>query len=393
LIVTHYTYLIIGGGMTTAAAVNGIREVDGEGSIGVISADTHMPYDRPPLSKKLWTGKKKEEEVFRSVPDDVTFQLNCRVQSLDVAQKQVTDGNGQVYTYDKLLLATGGRPRHLPFGGDNIIYYRSFNTYERLRGLADAHERFAVIGGGFIGSEIAAALAMNGKQVTMIFPEGEISERIFPADLAKFISDYYREKGVEVLAEAQVTGVLGEGTDLTVVTNDGRHIHAAGVVAGIGIVPNTALAEAAGLEVDDGILVSESLQTSNPNVYAAGDVARYPDAVLGTRRRVEHEDAANTMGKTAGQIMAGANVTYDHTPYFYSDLFELGYEAVGKLDSRLETFADWQEPLRKGVVYYLEDGRVVGVLLWDVWDKVNAATEVIAAGEQVKPADLKGRIS
>lgn len=389
---THYTYLIIGGGMTGSAAANGIRETDKEGSIGIISAESHMPYDRPHLSKKLWTGKKKFEEIFRGVPADATFHLSHRVQSLDLEQKQVVDEQGQVFTYDKLLLATGGRPRHLPFGEDNIIYYRSLNTYERLRGLTDAHERFVVIGGGFIGSEIAAALAINGKQVTMVFPEAEISERVFPADLAQFVSDHYREKGVEVLSGLQVTGVLGAGTDLMVVTQDGRHLHAAGVIAGIGIQPNTMLAEQAKLKVDNGIVVDSSLQTSHADVYAAGDVANFPDEVLGVRRRVEHEDAANTMGKTAGQIMAGAKVTYDHTPYFYSDMFELGYEAVGRLDSRLETVADWQEPFRKGVIYYMEDGRVRGALLWDVWDKVGEATALIQVGEQVTAAQLKGRI-
>jgi NADPH-dependent 2,4-dienoyl-CoA reductase/sulfur reductase-like enzyme len=189
-----------------------------------------------------------------------------------------------------------------------------------------------------------------------------------------------------------VTGLEGAGTDLRVVTQDGRRIPANAVVAGIGIQPNTQLAEAAGLKVEDGIIVDESLQTSHAGVYAAGDVARFPDALLGTARRVEHEDAANSMGKAAGRIMAGADETYDYSPMFYSDLFDLGYEAVGRLDSRMETVADWQEPFRKGVVYYLDDGRVRGVLLWNVWDKVDAAKEVIAAAEQVTASQLKGRI-
>jgi NADPH-dependent 2,4-dienoyl-CoA reductase/sulfur reductase-like enzyme len=210
--------------------------------------------------------------------------------------------------------------------------------------------------------------------------------------MVAFLNDFYREKGVEVLPGTQVTGLEGTGTTLRVVTGDGRRIPANGVVAGIGIQPDTALAEQMGLELDNGIVVDSTLRTSHPDVYAAGDVANYPDAVLGTRRRVEHEDAANTMGKTAGQAMAGAEVTYDHLPYFYSDLFELGYEAVGRLDSRLKTVMDWQEPFRKGVVYYLQDGRVVGVLLWDVWDKVEEARELIKAARQTKAADLKGRI-
>lgn len=389
---THYTYLIIGGGMTGAAAANGIREEDSEGSIGVFSMEPHMPYDRPPLSKKLWTGKKTLEDVFRQTPEDVDFHLGRRITFLQLDPKQVTVEHGEVYTFDKLLLATGGTPRELPFGGDSIIYYRTLDSYERLRGLANAHDRFVVIGGGFIGSEVAAALAMNDRQVTMLFPEGGICERIFPPEMVKFLNDYYREKGVEVLPGMQVTGLEGTGTTLRVVTADGRRLPANSVVAGIGIRPNTELAEQLGLEIENGIVVDSNLQTSHSDVYAAGDVANFPDAVLGIRRRVEHEDAANTMGKVAGQNMAGAKQRYDHTPYFYSDMFELGYEAVGRLDSRLETVADWQEPFHKGVVYYLDDGRVVGVLLWDVWDKVEEATELIKAGEEVTAEKLKGRI-
>lgn len=390
--VTHYTYLIIGGGMTGAAAANGIREEDSEGSIGVVSMEPHMPYDRPPLSKKLWTGQKTLEEIFRQTPEDVEFHLDRRITSVQLEPKQATAEDGEVFTFDKLLLATGGTPRELPFGGDSIIYYRTLDSYERLRGLANAHDRFVVIGGGFIGSEVAAALAMSDRQVTMLFPEGGICERIFPAEMVEFLNDYYREKGVEVLPGMQVTGLEGTGTTLRVVTADGRRLPANSVVAGIGIRPNTELAEQLGLKIENGIVVDSTLQTSHPDVYAAGDVANYPDAVLGMRRRVEHEDAANTMGKVAGKNMAGAKQSYDHTPYFYSDMFELGYEAVGRLDSRLETVADWQEPLRKGVVYYMDDGRVVGVLLWDVWDKVEEATELIKAGEQVTAAKLKGRI-
>ncbi len=163
-------------------------------------------------------------------------------------------------------------------------------------------------------------------------------------------------------------------------------------MAGIGVTPNTDLAKAAGLEVDNGIRVNESLQTSDPHIYAAGDVANYPDALLGTHRRVEHEDAANSMGKTAGQAMAGAAVTYDYSPMFYSDLFDLGYEAVGELDARLEIVADWQEPYQKGVIYYLRDNLVRGVLLWNTWDQVDAARALIAERTPLSRADLAGRL-
>jgi NADPH-dependent 2,4-dienoyl-CoA reductase/sulfur reductase-like enzyme len=249
-----------------------------------------------------------------------------------------------------------------------------------------------VIGGGFIGSEIAAALAMQGKQVTMIFPDQGIAQRVFPPEVMSYVTQYYRDKGVEVLANERVNGLEGTGERLTVLTESGRRIESNGVVAGIGIQPNVALAQAAGLAVDNGIVVNHSLQTSNPDVYAAGDVANFYDGALGVRRRVEHEACANGMGKAAGRAMAGDESGYDKSPMFYSDLFDLGYEAVGEIDSRLATVIDWQEPFQKGVLYYLKEGCLRGVLLWNVWGQVDAARELIAAGEPVTPEKLAGRI-
>ena len=387
-----YPYLIVGGGMTAAAAIEGIREVDGQAVIGVITVEPHRPYNRPPLSKSLWTGKKTEDQIWRPAPEGVDFHLGRMAQSLELADKRVVDDQGTAHGYDKLLLATGGRPRRLPFGGEQIIYFRTLDSYRRLRGLASAQQRFGVLGGGFIGSEIAAALAMQGKQVSMIFPEPGIGHVVFPPDLSSFLNGFFRQKGVEVVPGELVAGLSGQEPRLSLQTDKGRSLEAAGVVAGLGIQPNTQLAEQAGLEVENGILVDERLQTSHPDVYAAGDVARFPDALLGVPRRVEHEDAANSQGRIAGRAMAGADDRYLDSPYFYSDLFELGYEAVGEVDSRLETVPDWQEPFRKGVVYYLREGRVRGVLLWDIWGQVQAARELIGAGKKLKPKDLKGRI-
>jgi NADPH-dependent 2,4-dienoyl-CoA reductase/sulfur reductase-like enzyme len=297
-----------------------------------------------------------------------------------------------VYTYGKLLLAMGGTPRRLPFGGDLIVYYRTLDDYHRLRSLTGHGQRFAVIGGGFIGSEIAAALAMNQKTVSLIFPDAGISSRVFPSDLAQFVTGYYREKGVEVLEGQQVRGVSARGSAAAVTLKSGRELTVDGVVAGIGITPNIELAKAAGLETADGIVVNESLRTRDPNIFAAGDVAGFFNPALDKRLRVEHEDNANTMGRMAGRSMAGEAVRYDHLPSFYSDLFDLGYEAVGELDARLETIADWKERYREGVVYYLRDGRVRGVLLWNVWGKVDAARELIAAPGPFRREDLAGRL-
>ena len=391
----NYTYLIIGGGMTADAAIGGIREVDPVGSIGLIGADPHPPYDRPPLSKGLWKGKPLENIWRKTESQGVTLHLGRTAQQLDPENKRVTDDQGTVYGYDKLLLATGGTPRRLPFGDKQIIYFRTLDDYERLRTLTAEGQRFAVIGGGFIGSEVAAALAMNGKAVVMAFPAEGIGSRMFPPDLAKFLNDFYRQKGVEVLPGELAAGLeLRAGRSILKVRNtqaqDEREIMADGVVAGIGIHPNVELAQAAGLEVEDGIRVDASLRTSQPDIYAAGDVANFYNPALDRRLRVEHEDNANTMGRSAGQAMAGRAVAYDHLPSFYSDLFELGYEAVGEVDSRLETVADWKEPYREGVIYYLREGRVRGVLLWNVWEQVDAARRLIAEPGPFRPENLKG---
>jgi NADPH-dependent 2,4-dienoyl-CoA reductase/sulfur reductase-like enzyme len=382
--------------MTAAAASQGIREVDHSGAIGLISADPHPPYARPPLSKGLWKGEPLES-ISRPTGENVTLHLGRTARRLDAQNRRVVDDQGAVYTYDKLLLATGATPRRLPFGGEEVIYFRTLDDYQKLRTLAAQGRRFAVIGGGFIGSEVAAALAMNGNEVVMAFPDEGIGSRTFPPDLVRFLNDVYRRKGVEVLAGARVTGIQTlEGKPVLKITDaeakSERDVFADGVVAGIGVIPNVELAEAAGLQVEDGIRVDSSLRTSQPDIYAAGDVARFHDPALNQWLRVEHQDNANTMGGYAGVAMAGRTVSYDHLPFFYSDLFDLGYEAVGAVDGRLEMVTDWKDPCREGVVYYLREGLVRGVLLWNIWGQVDAARRLIASAGPFRPADLKGRL-
>ena len=390
---THYPYLIIGGGMTGAAAANGIRELDDAGTIGLISVEPEPPYDRPPLSKKLWDGKKTIDEIYVKLPGNVQPHFGRRVVALDPAARAVTLDDGARHTYGRLLLATGGDPRRLPFGGAAVNYYRTLADYRALRADADRGAGFVVIGGGFIGSEVAASLRKRGNDVTLVFPEAAICNRVFPARLGAYLNDTYREKGVEVLAESTVTDIEVGESGATVTLDDGRRLAADRVVAGIGIEPDVTLARAAGLGVDNGILVDERLQTTQPGIYAAGDVANYPDAMLGMRRRVEHADAARAMGRAAGRNMAGAGEAYRYLPMFYSDLFELGYEAVGQCDSRLEVVEDWREEFKQGVLYYMQDGRVRGVLMIDVWEKVDEARAVIEGGAVEDTTTLIGRIS
>ena len=388
----HYTYLIVGGGMAGDAAVRGIREVDERGTVGLLGAESHQPYNRPPLTKGLWKDQ-PEDQIWRGTAElGAELHLGRRAVALDPRARTVRDDRGASYGYDKLLLATGGAPKRLPFGGDDIIYLRTFDDYRRLREQTARQERFIVIGGGFIGAEIAAALTMNGKRVVVLFQGGGIGDRIFPASLSEFLNTYYREKGVDVRPGEQAAGYERRGETQILRTESGAEVAGDGVVAGLGITPNTDLAKQAGLHVDDGIVVDEHLRTTDPAIFAAGDAANFYNPALGHRLRSEHEDNANTMGQAAGRSMAGRMEPYHHLPFFYSDLFDLGYEAVGDVDSRLETVEDWKEPLREGVVYYLSEGRVRGVLLWNVWDQVDNARALIAEAGPHHPEALRGRL-
>ena len=394
----RYTYLIVGGGMAADAAAHGIREVDPDGTIGLISSEPDPPYKRPPLSKKLWRGKPLESIWLSTDQLGVEVHLGRTGRLLDLHHKRVVDDRGTEYGFDKLLLATGVTPRRLPVGGHWITYYRTLKDYQRLRQETARGQRFAVIGGGFIGSEIAAALTMNGKEVVMIFPDAGIGGRLFPSDLAGFLNDYYREHGVEVRSHSTVTDVLMHDSRFTLKTQDtatatARDIEVDGIVAGIGAQPNVDLALAAGLQVANGIVVDPFLRTSHPDVYAAGDVAAYWQAALGQRRRVEHEDNATAMGRLAGRAMAGEAARYEHLPFFYSDMFDLGYEAVGDLDSRLDVVAEWEEPYRTGVLTYRSEGRVRGVLLWNVWDQLDAARAQIADPESLYSSQMTAEIA
>ena len=387
-----YKYLIIGAGMTADAAVRGIRELDPDGGIGMIGNDLHPPYNRPPLTKALWKGK-PIESIWRGTEGfSVDLLLGRTVQSIDPGKKVVWDDHGVDYKYGKLLLATGGTPRRLPFGPPDMVYYRTLDDYLRLRELSEHGKHFAVIGGGFIGSEITAALTMNGVKVTLLFPGAGIGDRIYPAEISNYLNTYFQGKGVEVISGVSVTDIHKHAGTYHLVTDKGGDFYVDGVIAGIGIQPNVELAQSAGLTVGNGILVDETLRTSHLDIFAAGDVAEFSNPTLGKRLRVEHEDNANSMGKQAGRNMAGANEPYHYLPYFYSDLFELGYEAIGELDSRLQTFVDWNVPMKKGVVYYLADGRVRGVLLWNVWDSIPKARALIAEPGPFTADDLKGRL-
>jgi len=387
----EFKYLIVGGGMAGDAATQGIRELDSAGTIGLVGAEPDTPYDRPPLSKKLWFGDPFESIWRQTASRHVELFLGRRVLSIAADGKTVTDDQGTEYHYDKLLLATGGSLRLFEFGQGLITYYRTVEDYRRLRQQTETEQRFAVIGGGFIGSEMAAALATVKKQVVLVMPDQGICSRVFPAELSGFVTEFFRQKGVEVRSGETVTGVRENGGRLVLALKSGAELEADAAVAGIGITPDTTLAKQAGLANGNGIVVDELLRTSNTDIFAAGDVAEFYSPLLDKRVRLEHEDNANRTGKQAGRNMAGAGEPFHHLSLFYSDLFELGYEAVGEVDSRLETIVDWLEPFRKGVIFYMNNARVRGVMLWNVWKKVPAARKLIAQPGPLTAQDLVGR--
>lgn len=379
-----YRYVIVGGGLAGGSAVEGIREMDKDGAILVVGRERHLPYDRPPLSKKLWFGKKTVPEIFvhdRGYYDSngVSLKLGTGVIGIDPAMRTVETDVG-TFGYEKLLIATGGAPRRLTIPGaelDGVCYYRYLDDYEFVRARAAAGKSAVVVGGGFIGSEMAAALRINELDVTMVFPEPYMLQRILPEGLAAAIQSDYINRGVRVLAGDAPTEFQMRGQGFVTTTGNGERLESDILIVGVGISPDTQLAEKAGLALANGIDVNDFLQTSNQDIYAAGDNAFFPYAALGKKMRVEHWDNAINQGKHAGRNMAGAGEPYTYMPYFFSDLFDFGFEAVGEVDSRLQTRADWQKENDTGTIYYLQDGKVRGMMMCNVWEKVDEARKLI----------------
>ncbi len=392
-----HKYLIIGGGETADSAVRGIRELDKNGTIAIISNETDPPYDRPPLSKSLWKGKPLEK-IWRNTKDlGVDLYLSTSAKTLDVKSKKIATDKGKEFQFQKLLFANGGTPRKLSFENPEINYYRYLEDYRRLRIGMEQANSFGIIGGGFIGSEIAAVLTDQGKKVSMVFMEDGISARVFPKYLVDYINAYYQQKGVALFPGTTIENVEPRGKQWTLRIKDNsgteKLVFSDYVIAGLGIIPNTQIAEQSGIEISNGININQNCETNHPDIYAAGDIANYFDPILEVRRRVEHEDNAKAMGLAAGKNMAGEPSPYNYLPFFYSDMFDLGYEAVGELDSRLDIFSDWQEKFKKGVLYYTKNGLLRGVLLWNVWGKVDAARELIKQRGPFSEKDLTGKIT
>jgi len=394
------SYVIVGGGLAGVSAIEGIREQDPHGAILMFCGEKHLPYDRPPLSKKLWFGSKKVEDIFLH---DQSFYAKNGVElvpgrsiiKVDAGSKTIEDDASNVYRYNKLLLATGGTPRTLTIPGNDlagICYYRTLDDYQRMRSELGKGKSAIVIGGGFIGTEIAAALTINEIAVTMIFPEPYIVNRVFPELLGLAIQKEYVKRGVTILANDKPLSIERSNRRFVTSTGSGKQIESDAVIVGIGIAPSIELAARAGLRTGNGIIVDQYLQTSAPDIYAAGDNAYFPYQTLARETRVEHWDNALNQGKYAGRNMAGAREAYDYMPYFFSDLFQFGYEAVGEVNTSLDVAYDWQKEFDTGVVYYLKDRRVRGAMMCNVWDKVETARTLIRSGKEVSRESLRGAI-
>lgn len=393
-----YDHVIVGGGMVADAAARGIRERDADATIAIISDDIDEPYTRPALSKKLWTDPDFTwDDVPLGTADDTgaVVVLRTRVTALRPDAHELDTDAGDTYSYGTVLIATGGTPVALPIEGggasDRVLTFRTAEDYRRLRALAAQADRIAVVGGGYIGSELAAALVQQGVDTVLVHSTPALGADVFPADLADHFAGMFRDAGVELVGGHEVVGGVAGDAGVRLDLEGGASVVADAVVSGLGIEVHTDLAESAGIATGDGIVVDAHLRTDRAGVFAAGDVAEYPDRILG-RRRVEHVDNAEQMGRQAGRNLAGAGEEYTHTPYYYSVVFGTRYEAVGTLDGSLETVEDWVEPLERGVVYYLDDDRVVGVLLWNIDDRTDAARAVLAEDGPVDRDALIGRI-
>ncbi len=334
----RYRYVILGGGMVAGYAARAMVERGlAPGDLAIISADTTPPYERPPLSKGFLAGRDEDTDLLINAAGfyaehGIELRLGTPVTGVDPRQKLVRTQAGATVGYHNLLIATGARARtlHLPGAGlPGIHYLRSLDDARALRGDAAHAGQAVVLGGGFIGMEVAATLTGRGVATTLVFPGERVWERLLTPPMSAFFERYYVERGVRLVPRRKAAGFVGADGIAAVELDDGRRLPANVVVAGVGAEPALEAVAGSGLGVADGILVNEYLEASEANVYAAGDVARYEDVLYGTRRRVEHWDNAVTQGTHVAGVMLGERTPFVHVPYFFSDVFDLSYEFWG----------------------------------------------------------------
>ena len=367
----HASYVIIGGGLAATAAADAIRRRDKSGRLLLISAEPHQPYDRVPLSKDYLLGNTAREQVFLRQPrfyerNKVELVLHQAATALDLHTRQVTLAGGTQIAFDKLLLATGGRPRRLPIPGDDLqgIYYlRNLEDTEAIQQAVQKSHRAVVIGGGFIGCELATAFAKLGLHTTVVELTPAVLSLVIDAETSEFVQSYLQQQGVRVLTTTRAARFIGEQGQVKAVATDRDEELAADFVAvGVGIVPNTELAAQAGLAVDNGVVVNEYLEAAE-GVYVAGDIARYYSPILNRQLRVEHYDVALQHGRIAGINMTGGRQAYTELPYFFSFMGELRLNVVGDMGRRTQCVRRGPLSLEPGFVqFYFADGLLQAVL-------------------------------
>jgi NADPH-dependent 2,4-dienoyl-CoA reductase/sulfur reductase-like enzyme len=331
-------YIILGGGMVAGYAARQFAELGlRPGDLTILSADTSIPYERPPLSKTFLAGKDTEESI-RINPEEfyrdhgIDVRLETEVKSVSPTEKHIELSSGEQVGFEKLIIATGARPRTLNVPGsglDGIYYLRTLRDSVRIRERSGSAKQAVVVGGGFIGMEVASVLAQKGVETVMVLREDRIWQRFFSPEMSGFFEGYYTARGVRFLKAADVAEIRGSGAVSSIVLASGQTLPCDMLVAGIGVVPATDRLANSGIETDNGVLVNEYLESSRSNIYAAGDVANYRDVLFGGRRRVEHWDNAVSQGQHCARALLGEIVPFRHVPYFFSDVFDLSYEFWG----------------------------------------------------------------
>jgi 3-phenylpropionate/trans-cinnamate dioxygenase ferredoxin reductase component len=379
--------VIVGGGLAGAKGAEGLREQGFQGGLTVIGAEDQLPYERPPLSKSYLQGKSTlaDAQVHNSVwydDNSVDLRLATTVAAVRPGAHEIELAGGETIGYGALLLATGSTPRRLPVPGADaagILTLRRVEASDAIRQTFGADRRLAIIGGGWIGLEVAAAAREAGTEVTVIEATAAPLLAVLGPDLAAVFATLHTDHGVTLYTEARVAEILTtDGRASGVRLADGTVIPADAVVVGIGAAPNTELAEQAGLAVDNGVLVSAALRSSDPDIYAVGDIANAEHPFVGTRIRVEHWANALNQPAVAAGAMLGNDVSYDALPYFYTDQYDLGMEYVGHAPpgSYSQVVVRGDLPAREFVAFWLDaESRVLAgmnVNVWDVTDPIKA---------------------
>ena len=388
-------YCIVGGGAAAAAAIEGIRSRDQESKILMLSRENHRPYRRPLLTKDLLIGTATLDRLPLHLDEwyaehKVDVRLRHEVIEVDAENRRLWDERGEVIEFGDLLLATGCRPRRLHAEGaeiSSVRYFRDLEDYLDLESRLDRVQHLTMVGGGFTSVEMAAALRSRGKEITLVMADEYPLHRLLPRDLGAPLLDYLREMGVETVSGDTLVKIE-EANDLVHArTMLGNELDTQLVLVDMGGEPLVDLAEAAGIAIDDGIVVDEYGRSSSPHVWSAGDVAEYPCLALGVIMRVEGSDHAEVHGRTVGANMAGANEPYSHLPLKWFRVGDLQFEGVGELWARLATEIVWIEPGREGVVYYLRDDVIRGVLLINVPERIEWARGLVRGAHPMTSAE------